>query len=174
MRIEVVIPSYALVYEKKKLRKVLLNAGQEIAAVTRKLIRMASKGKKGASKPGQPPHSQSGLLLKSIKAKTWRKQGADGVSIRDMAYYALFLQVGAKGGGGDTHNKANILKAGETNWRGRVLRGQNRMKAGAVNKARILLPRPFLSVALDQRKVSIQERIQEAVLGDMQFRKLKA
>ena len=174
--LKITVPTYALVYEKKLLKKTLQSAGAEVAAVARALIRRSQGGgrkygKHTASAPGQPPASLSGELAASIKVRPWRS--GEGVTIRDTQFYALFLEAGARGGGGNTRDKANILLAGEKNWRGKVLRTKNRMKKSAISQTRVLAPRPFLTAALEQRQQSISDRVRAAIIDDVKFKRLK-
>jgi hypothetical protein len=163
-------PGYTIVAGKHQLRAVMRKAGAEVAQKARSLIR--SGGKKRVSTPGQPPVSRTGTLVKSIKVRPWKS--GEGVTIRDTAFYALFLEKGAKGGGGDTHNHANILMAGERNWRGKVLRDKNRMKRSAISLTRVLAPHPFLQPALDQVTANgLADRIREAIVSGLVFQKGK-
>lgn len=165
-KLQITVPSYAFVVDKMLLRKALRSAGAEVAAVARSLIKRSqgsgalySKpggGTYRASSPGEAPVSRTGALANSIKVKPTRS--GDGVTIRDAAFYALFLEAGAKGGTGS--GKAGVK--GKRNKRGQV--------AGA----RVLLPRPFLSMALDRRETSIAERVQAAVVGGIKFTRIKA
>ncbi len=158
----ITVPSgYTIVAGKKQLRAVLRGAGADVATTSRAMIRSGGRGL--ASLPGQPPNSRTGALARSIKVRPWKN--GEGVSIRDVAFYALFLERGAKGGGGDTHNKANILPAGGK-------RSRNRMKASAVSKKRVLLPRPFMEVALaDVVANGLADRVRAAVISGLKFRR---
>ena len=101
------------------------------------------------------------MLASSVKVRPFRN--LEGVSIRDVAYYALFLETGARGGGGNTRG-ANL----------RVTKsGTRRMMKSAVSQNRFLLPRPYLSAALAQRADSIGERIKQSILDDIKFVRLK-
>ena len=183
IRLEVKMEGFWLEFDKKHLRSVMRAAGGEIAAAARRMIRRSSgsgrfynyKGHRGAryqaSAPGQPPVDISGALSKSIKVRPFKS--GEGVAVRDNAFYAKFLEFGAKGGGGNTRDRSNILLAGEIGRGGRVLRGQNRMKAGAISKTRVLAPRPFLTAALDQRRASITTRIEAAIIEGMKFQRAK-
>jgi len=101
-----VSPGWTIVAGKQQLRKVMAAAGNEVAATARAMIRAGNR--KRASRPGEPPHSASGKLARSIRARVWKD--SEGVTIRASEFYALFLSLGAKGGGGDTHNRANVVK----------------------------------------------------------------
>jgi hypothetical protein len=111
-----------------------------------------------------------------IKVKL-RRDG-EGVVIRDAAagkdgaFYALFLEKGAKGGGSNTHNRANMLMAFEIGRNGKLLRGTNRMKVSAVSKTRILAPHPFMEPALDQAVANgLADRVRSAVMSGLKFQR---
>jgi hypothetical protein len=173
-RVEVTVEGGRLVLDKKLLKATLRAAGNEVAGVARALVRKTAgsgRVRRGhrASAPGQPPASLSGKLAASIRVRMFKN--GEGVSIRATEFYAKMLETGARSGGGNTRKKANILLAGETNWRGRVLRSQNRMKTGAINQARVLAPRPFMTVALAAREGSIAARVKESIDSGMKFQK---
>jgi hypothetical protein len=158
-KIQITVPSYAFVYDKSQLRKVMRAAGAEVASVARALIRRATQ-----SVPGGPPMNRTGVLARSLKVKSTKS--GEGVTVRDAAFYALFLEAGAKGGGGSTV-AANMLPIGPK-------RSKPRMKASAVNKTRVLLPHPFLSTALEMREDSIADRVRDAVQSGLKFQRIKA
>lgn len=110
-------PGYTIVAGKAQVRAVMRGVGAEVVARARAMIRAGSR--KHPSAPGEPPRSVSGKLARSGRARVWKD--GEGVTIRFSEFYARFLSLGAKGGGGDTHNKANILLAGQRNWRGKIL-----------------------------------------------------
>jgi hypothetical protein len=173
--IRIKVPTVALQWDKKYLRQTFRRAGAEVAAVARRLITSATgdgtkyggpggsaakyrggykRGGYQASSPGAAPVSVTGTLAKSIKVLPFKS--GEGVAVRDRAFYALFLEKGAKGGG-------------------RIQRGGKRVCGkGGIGQSRVLLPRPFLDTALDQRQASIAARIKAAVLDGIEFRKLKA
>lgn len=160
MRLKIEIPQgYAFVAGASGMKKVLRRAGAEVAARARALIRQgASKGR--VSTPGQPPVSRTGVLASSIKVKPW--QDGQGVSIRDTAFYSLFLQQGAQGGGNPGTRMPINPKTGK------------RKRAKGVMTKRVLLPHPFMTVALEQVEQSnLGQRIVDAVVGDLDFKKAK-
>ena len=186
VRLQVTVQGGRLELDKKLLRATMRAAGTEVASAARKLIRGTGGGAKlrggrrKASAPGQPPASQTGALASSIKVRVFKS--GEGVAIRDVARsgpnhdgapYALFLEKGAKRGGGNTRDKANILLAGEVGRRGRILRSKNRLKAGAISQTRVLQPRPFLSVALASREASIAERVADSINQGIKFTRQK-
>lgn len=158
---------YELIYGKKQIKSLMRKVGAEIASLARALIRRSAGGGRTyrgsggsryrpyrpghytASAPGQAPVSVTGTLAQSIEVRPFKS--GEGVAIRDTAFYALFLEKGAMGGG---------RKGG--------------MKGRAANKTgRILLPRPFLTTALDQRAQSIGERVKNTIVSDIEFRRIK-
>lgn len=174
-RLQVDVPQqYRLSFDKKRVRQVLSRAGAEIAAVARNKIRRSAGGgrfyrgpggvKHQASLPAQPPTSFSGALANSIRSKTNRN--GDGVTIRDLAFYALFLETGAKGGGGSGVK-------GKRGQRNKVVRGRGLTVITPVG-GRVMAPRPFLSLALEERETSIAERIKSAIIEDVQFKRIAA
>ena len=176
IRLSVTVSGGRLELDKKVLRQTMRAAGTEVAAVARQLIRRGGttgpRGGKRASSPSQPPANHSGLLASSFRVTVYKS--GEGVSVRDTAFYARFLETGAHGGGGNTKDKANILRAGQLGRSGRVLRGQNRMKSGAVNKTRVLMPRPFLTIALAMREASIAQRVGMSINQGVKFVRMKA
>jgi hypothetical protein len=147
-------PGYAIVAGKKQLRAVLRAAGNEVARNARALIR--SGGKKRVSLPGQPPVSRSGNLARSIKLRPSRD--GERITIKDVAYYALFVEKGAKGGVGSGRKGAK----GKANRRGATI-GQ-----------RILAPHPFMQPALDKAVGNgLTDRIERAVVSGLAFQKVK-
>ena len=162
IQLKITAPSVALIYEKRRLKKLMRQAGQEVAAVARALIRRSEGGgqtyyrdgrKYQASTPSGAPVSVTGELLRGIKVRPFKS--GEGVAIRDGVFYALFLEGGAKGGGRRGGKGA-------------------RNKRGAPQTSRVLLPRPFLSLALAQRQASIGQRLRDSIVQDIAFKRMKA
>ena len=153
MALKIDIPAgYTVVAGKKQLRATLRQAGAEVAAKARAMIRAA--GRKGVSLPGQPPVSRTGLLARSFKVRLWKD--GEGVTVRNTAFYSLFLEKGAKGGVGSGR---------------KGMKGQ-RNKRGAVVGSRILQPRPVMEPALDAVVSNgLADRVREAVVSGMAFRR---
>ena len=162
-----------LVMNKAKMRAILRRAGSEVASVARSLIRRSAGGGKTyrrpgggtyqASGPGQPPASRTGTLANSIKVRAFKS--GEGVAIRDTAFYAVFLEGGAHGGG---------RKGGGWRVAGQKITASRMRGAEGANTARVLEPRPFLSTALQSREASIGDRIRAAVTQGIEFRRQKA
>ncbi len=154
-------------FEKKKLRSVLRQAGGEVAALARSMIRGSSGGgrvysvrQRGAilghtaSAPGQPPSSRTGALSGSIRVRAGR--GGDAVSVIASQFYAKFLETGAHGGGPGRRSR-------------RVQRGG--IRTAYARSTRVMEPRPFLSAALDARHASIEARIRAAIVDGVAFKR---
>jgi bacteriophage HK97-gp10 putative tail-component len=166
--LKIAIPPGMLFADKKQLRGVLQKAGGEVAARARALIRAkGAKGKKRQSTPGEPPVSRTGVLASSIKVRVSRN--GERVSIIDQAqskgdaFYALFLEYGAKGGGGDVRGNTHLARTGS---------GVRRMNKAAINRTRVLLPHPFLTRALeDVAGAGLGKRIAEALVDGIAFKR---
>ena len=160
IRMEVSLTAGAtLTLEKKALRRTMRQAGGEVAKEARSLIKQTSGGGKlyyisggsyRASAAGSAPVKVTGALLRGIKVRVFKS--GQGVAIRDTAFYAVMLEAGAKGGG----------RRG-----GKGVRN----KRGLACTARVLAPRPFLSVALAKTQADIGPRIRAAIVEGIAFRK---
>ena len=102
--------------DKRRLKALMRLAGTDIASKTRRLISQTTgsgryyAGGGGsayrgsyraegyyASAPGQPPVSVTGTLRGSLKVYPY--ESGNGFAVRERAFYALFLEAGARGGG---------------------------------------------------------------------------
>jgi hypothetical protein len=158
----ITVSSYALEYNKTHLRKVMRQAGKEIAATAKGLLSNAGTGRKYgshiSSAPGQPPSSKSGRLANSFTTALAR--GGEAVRISDLSPYSKSLEGGAQGGGGK--NSASV--------------GRSHKRGGAKGKPmtiRMLAPRPFLSTAVKADWPDIEKRIQDSVAQDINLTKKK-
>lgn len=171
VRLQITVPSAVFTVQKKNLRKALRQAGNEVAAATRAQLRQAAgagrlyRGPGGsaaayrggykagayrASAPGSAPVRVTGFLANSIKVLMARS--GESVAIRDAAFYALFLEHGAKGGG---NGKATRNRRG---------------KPGSI---RVLEPHPFLTTALAAREPGLTDRLGTALRNDIAFVRVK-
>ncbi|WP_242501252.1 hypothetical protein [Komagataeibacter xylinus] len=185
-QMKVTVSADALAFDKKALGRTFRQAGNEVAATARKLLRQSAgggrlyygpggsaakyrggymTGKYQASSPGQIPAKITGTLARSIKVRPFRS--GEGVAIRDTAFYALFLEAGAHGGGrsssGGGRAAAGSAMQGRTYRHGRA----------AIGKSRVLTARPFLEIALAQREPSLGPRIRRAVQQGIKLEKQK-
>jgi hypothetical protein len=154
----VTIPSYHFVHDKKLLKTVLRQAGQEVAKIDRALLRASGSGRKYgrhvASAPGAASAKLSGLLAKSVKVKV--SKSGSSVRIIEDQYYAKFLEIGAKGGG--------RRKGG----------GKSRTRKGVVKTRRVMAPRPSLHLAYAKVAGNLEARIKAALKGTIAFKPAKA
>ncbi|MFT9385528.1 hypothetical protein [Acetobacter sp.] len=186
IQMKVTLSADLLVFDKKALTRTFRQAGNEVAATARTLLRQSSGGgrlyygpggsaasyrggyKSGryqASLPGQVPAKITGTLARSVRVRPFRS--GEGVAIRDTAFYALFLEAGAHGGGrsssGGSKAASGSKMQGRTYHRG----------SAAIGKSRILTARPFLEVALAQREASLGPRIRQAVQQGLKLERQK-
>jgi hypothetical protein len=171
IRMTVSLRSGQLEYEKRKLKAVMRASGGEVAAETRSLLNSSQGGgrtyrgsgghryrpyRKGAyqaSAAGQPPVRVTGTLQGCVVVLPFRS--GEGVAIRNRKFYSLFLEMGAAGG-----------RPGSRNVRQK--RGGRSVRVKTVG-ARILLPRPSLTAALQMRGDSIEQRIRQSITEDIKF-----
>jgi hypothetical protein len=162
-RLAITVQAGRLELDKKLLRATLRSAGNEVAATARGLIRAGGpkmpKQRRPASKPGQPPMNQTGKLAAGLVVRVYRN--GEGVQIIDTARsakgsgapYALFLEKGARNFGPRVHNFGRRVNA---------------RKVADISK-RELLPRPFMSAALDKVSASLVPRLAASVNQGMKF-----
>ena len=158
-------PNAVFVYEKKKLKAVIRGALGEIKDDARRRLAVKAGGGRlyrraggayQASAAGQAPVSVTGALAKSLKTRVWPSGQGGTVS---AAFYDLFLEFGATGGG----RSFSVGPDGRSYIRG----------GKAVGKSRVLEPRPLLTAALDARAASIGKRVQDSIVLDVKFVKQK-
>jgi hypothetical protein len=172
----ITVPLVELTWDKKLLRKILRQAGQEIAATARALIgrglpRMDKNGKVLGAVAGSPPMSRSGRLARSLKVrmtgdKVIISDEAANTSETGAAFYALFLEDGSKGGGG---KKGNVKGGSKTIGREHKKGGAK----GVVQTKRVSFEHPFLSTALEEELPQLEKRIQEALARSIDLKTLK-
>ena len=174
-----------LTNERKTLRSTLRKAGAEVLAVAKAKIKKGGggrtyrggggtsggfrgqylRGRFTASAAGSPPGNVSGTLKRSGKVRPFKS--GEGVVVRFSAFYARYLEDGAKGGGNTgKNNKAGLAINPRT---GKLKRARGVYTARVLEKR----PRPFLSTALNERRGSIDRRVKAAVDQDIQFVRVK-
>jgi hypothetical protein len=170
------VPRYQFVLDKKFVQSVMKEAGKEVAAEASSLIR-ASQGSgrtyKGvkASEPGEIPVNRSGRLAGSLRIRTFGGRGMGGVKITDTRGYARSLEAGAKGGGGNT-TEGNLRMVG-SKAKGRY--GKVLLHARQIVKSTIrrMLPRPFLSVALENKAAGLNVRVGQAISRGISLKEIR-
>ena len=154
--------------DKRELRKVMRAAGNDVRGKTARLINKGSgegrsyfgpAGRYRASSPGAPPVRVSGALRASLK--TYVFKSAEGFAVRARAFYALFLETGAYGGGGrrGQHGKATAS-----------VRSQ---RARARGERREMLPRPFLDRVMAAEAPELNRRVRAALERGLTWKQTK-
>jgi len=138
--INIKFPSATLVLKKDEIRKALRAAGRLVADRAKSLIQGSSGG------PGNPPKSRTGSLASKMRV-TMR---GDRVTITDNEYYALALEAGVANDPRPRKSK----KAG-----GQISQTIRRM-----------MPRPYLSTALNASTDEITRRLQDAIQKNITFK----
>ena len=134
-------------------------AGEEASKAAKGLIRSSPGG------PGNAPKNRTGRLIRSFKIKT-SKSGlgvnikATAEPVRGQGRYGLYLEAGVQ------------YQTSPVNRPKRVHRKRNAVIVARVGHTTIM-PRPFLSTALDQARAGLQSRIGAAVQQGVEFKKQK-
>ena len=159
----------------REMRKLMRSAGNDVKTKTAKLINTTSGGgrvtqyrgdKAGsyrASMPGDPPVRASGALRASLKVYPFKS--GEGFAVRARAFYALFLEAGAKGGG----NPFGGRPAASAEWRAR----SKRHRARGRYTIRTLEPRPFLDRVMQQEEANITRRVRLALDQGLSWKQTK-
>lgn len=156
-----------VVLDKRELRALMRSAGNEVKRKTASLIgktegsgRAYYRGGRRyrASSPGNPPVFVSGALRNSLRVYTW-KDGS-GFAVRERQFYSLFLEAGARGGGG---------RKGSTKNR----RHRRGMKQAAFAGQRVLEPRPHLDRVMQEQAPEIDRRVRLAMEKGLKWRETR-
>ena len=156
--------------EKKQLRALMRSAGNDVKSKTQRLINRSQgagrtyRGGGGsayrgayrpgiyrASAPGEPPVRVSGTLRSSLRTYVYPE--GTGFAVRERAFYALFQEAGARGGGNPFGGRSGGVRQ-------RALGRQHR--ARGVYQTRVLLPRPHLDRVMQQEEANLQRRVRKA------------
>lgn len=167
-----------VVLDKRQLKAVMRSAAGDVRTKTARLINASSgggrlyhggggsryrgayvKGTYRASAPGEPPVRVSGTLRSSLKSYVY--PSGEGFAVRERAFYALFLEAGAQGGG-NPGGKGSINP-----------RTGRRKRAGGVYTARVLLPRPSLDRVMAQEASELERRVGEAMTKGLTWKQTK-
>ena len=155
-------PNALLRFDKKNLKKIMRQAGAEVSNFAKAAIRGSGGGRRYgahiASIAGNAPASETGNLIRSVKSNS-SKSGL-GVSVSAKAPYAVFLEAGVQY---------------QTSSENRPVRKhiKRRYAVKPVAGMTTIMPRPFISAALDSRKDSLRARIVAAVDQGIAFTKVK-
>jgi hypothetical protein len=110
-----------------------------------------------ASAAGDPPVMVSGTLRQSLKAYPY--PSGEGFAVRERAFYALFLEAGATGGGNP--------------GRGSRRAQARRHRARSLYTDRVLAPRPHLDRIMEQEEPNLERRVRQALESGMTWRETK-
>lgn len=160
--------------DKKEMKALMRAAGNDVARKTRRLISAGSGGGRTyrggggaryrgtyragayrASSPGEPPVSVTGTLRNSLKTYVW--PDGNGFAVRERAFYSLFLESGARGGGNPGRNRAQA----------------RRHRARSVFTTRVLEPRPHLDRVIEQETANLDRRVRTAFEQGLKWRETK-
>jgi hypothetical protein len=162
--------------DKREMKNLMRSAGNDIARKTRQLISAGSGGGRTyrggggsryrgtyragayrASAPGEPPVSVTGTLKGSLK--TYVFPDGNGFAVRERAFYSLFLEAGARGGG----------NPGKARARARA----RRHRARTAYTARVLAPRPHLDRVIEAETANLDRRVRAAFEQGLKWRETK-
>jgi hypothetical protein len=158
--------------DNREMKKLLRAAGNDVRTKTARLINLSHgggrsysgpSGRYSASTPGSPPVRVSGGLRTSLK--TYVYKSGEGFAVRARAFYALFLEAGARGGG----NPFGGRPAAAAEWRGRT----KRRRAKGRYTSRVLEPRPFLDRVMTQQAPEITRRLHAAFARALTWKQTK-
>ena len=113
-----------------------------------------------ASAAGEPPVRVSGTLRSSLR--TYVYPDGDGFAVRERAFYALFLEAGARGGG-------NPGARGGARQRALA----RRHRARRVYETRVLEARPHLDRVMQQQEADLQRRVGKAFDEGLKWKETK-
>jgi len=162
--------------DKRRLKALMRSAGNDVKTKTARLIAQTSgsgrmyRGGGGsayrgayrpggyrASAPGDPPVMVSGTLRQSLKAYPY--PSGEGFAVRERAFYALFLEAGARGGGNSGAGARRVQT--------------RRHRARSVYTARVLAPRPHLDRVMEQEEANLQRRVRQALDEGLRWKDTK-
>ena len=163
--------------DKRQLKALMRSAAGDVKTKTARLINKATgsgrtyrggggsayrgtyrPGAYRASAPGDPPVMVSGTLRQSLKAYPY--PSGEGFAVRERAFYALFLEAGARGGGNAGSGARRRAQA-------------RRHRARSVYTARVLAPRPHLDRVMQQEEPNLQRRVRQALAEGLRWKETK-
>jgi hypothetical protein len=164
--------------DKRQLKALMRSAGNTVKTKTARLIAQTSgsgrsyrggggsayrgayrPGAYRASAPGEPPVTVSGTLRQSLKVYPY--PSGEGFAVRERAFYALFLEAGATGGGNPGGSGRGARRA------------QARRHRARATTRRVLLPRPHLDRVMQQEEATLERRVREALTAGLRWRETK-
>jgi hypothetical protein len=152
--------------DKRELKALMRSAGTDIKTKTARLISQTAgtgrvyrggggsayrgsyrRGSYAASAPGQPPVMVTGTLRQSLHVYPYAE--GDGFAVRERAFYALFLEAGAHGGGNPGPHATRAARGRKHRARGRY-------------QARVLEVRPSLDRVMTEQEPALEKRVRTA------------
>jgi hypothetical protein len=162
--------------DKRELKNLMRSAAGTVRTQTRRLIAKGAgggrwyaggggaayrgtyrAGRYRASAPGAAPVSVSGTLAGSLVARPYKS--GEGFAVRARAFYGLFQESGARGGG-NPHGRAGVHQ-------------RTRQRRRRAFQTRILLPRPFLSQVMSIEAPNLDKRVRLALDQGMTWKETK-
>jgi hypothetical protein len=152
----------------REMKKLMRAAGNDVKNKTARLINASDGGGRTyrragrtyrASTAGNPPIRVSGALRASLK--TYPFKSGEGFAVRARAFYALWLETGARGGG-NPHGKSAINRK-----TGRTVRARGRYTT------RVLEPRPFLDTVMAREAPELNRRVEAAMRNALTWKQTK-
>jgi hypothetical protein len=171
--LKLVVTSWgSVLLDKREVKALMRAAGNDIRSQTARLLNKASgtgrvyRGMGGgkyrggdpsgrgdrASSPGQPAVRVTNTLRGSLK--TYVYPSGEGFAVRERAFYGLFLETGAHGGGPGTK-------------RGR------RAAQGQGQGTRVLEPRPALEAVMARSTAALNARVEKALRSGLKWKQTK-
>jgi hypothetical protein len=170
-----------VVLDKRRLKALMRSAGTDIKSKTARLIGQTTgtgrayrggggsayrgnyrPGRYRASEPGQPPVILTGTLRQSLRVYPF--PSGEGFAVRERAFYALFLEAGARGGG-NPYGARGRPAAATVRLRKHRARGRY--------TTRVLLPRPHLDRVMKEQEPALEKRVETALYQGMTWRQTK-
>jgi hypothetical protein len=156
--------------DKRQIKALIRAAGNDIRTQTSRLLNKSSGGgrvyrgmgggryrggyKPGmgyrASSPGEAAVKVTNTLRSSLKVFVY--PSGEGFAVRERAFYALFLEAGARGGGPGTKRSR---------------------RASHGSGARVLEPRPALETVMARSAKALNDRVQKGMLEGMTWKQTK-
>jgi hypothetical protein len=173
-----------VVLDKRQVKALMRAAAGEIRTATSRMINKAEGGgrfyrgmgggayrggyKAGmayrASSPGSPPARVTGTLRGSLKAYVY--PSGEGFAVRERAFYALFLEVGAFGGGPRARRTARRDHRTAS-------AAQRQARALARGETRVLEERPSLDVVMSRAAKTLNARVERAMFSGLTWKQTK-
>jgi hypothetical protein len=104
----------------------------------------------------------TGTLRNSLR--TYVYPSGEGFAVRERAFYSLFLEVGARGGGNPYGGKGQSAKSRAA---------ERRHRRRTAYSARVLDPRPHLDRVMQQEEPALEKRVRRALAEALTWKEAK-